>query len=353
MSSEKTEEPTPKKLSDARKRGEIARSNDILSAAGFLVQLALFMALGGFFYEQLRQMVVVTLQLAATPWSGNTLARIAEYFFVQLLLLSAPPLILGALAATLVGAFVSGWLISFHPLIPKFEKLDPAAGFKRMFALRNVIDLIKMLVKAALVTVVLVMVLRDALRPVVYAPRLELEALVIMSRDVLTTIGVWSAVIFIMLAGVDYAHQRYEYIKQNRMSKDEVKREYKDNEGDPLLKQKREEVFREMAFNNTLDNVKRASVVVVNPTHVAVALRYEDGVTPLPLVVAKGVDDQAMRIREVAEKANIPILRNVPLARQLHELCKVNRYVVDELLEPVAEVLRWVKRLHEQKKRQG
>jgi type III secretion protein U len=353
MSSEKTEEPTPQKLNAARKRGEIARSNDVLSTAGFLVQLGIFSALGGFFYERLREMIVVTLQLAAAPWDANTLVRVAEYYFVQLLLLSGPPLILGALAAALAGAFVSGWLISFYPLTPQFDKLNPAAGLKRVFALRNVIDLLKMLVKASLVTVVLVMVLRDALRPIVYAPRLELDALVMMSRDVLTTIGAWSAAIFVVLAALDYAHQRYEFMKQNRMTKDEVKREYKDNEGDPLLKGKREELFREMAFNNALDNVRQSSVVVVNPTHVAVALRYEEGVTPLPLIVAKGVDDQALRIREIAEQANIPILRNVPLARDLNELCKTNTYVVDELLEPVAEVLRWVKRLHDQRKYEG
>jgi type III secretion protein U len=350
MSGEKTEKPTAKKLRDARERGEIARSPDAISTAAFFSQLLLFWTAGSWIDEHLRRLITGTLELAARPWGPSTLVQAAEFMVWEFLLLSSVPLLLAAVMAAFAGAFLNGWLVSFQAMTPKFEKLNPAQGIQQLFAMRNLINLIKMLLKVALLGLVTFLVLRSALRPVAFASTLELPHILALATDIIATIALWALLIYAVVAVIDNVHERYEHTKQNKMTKDEVKREYKDAEGDPHIKGQRQEIARDIAFNGMVEQVKSASVVVVNPTHVAVAIRYKEGETPLPLVVAKGEDAAALRIREVAEQADVPILRNVTLARRLNELCPLNQYVIEELLEPVAEVLRWVKRLHEQRK---
>jgi type III secretion protein U len=228
--------------------------------------------------------------------------------------------------------------------------MDPVQGFKRIFSSRSLIDLIKNLFKIALLGTVVWIVIKNSIDQAVKLPYLPVSGIPILAFELLKDIFIWTAVIYAIMAAVDYVHQKYQFTKENMMDKQEVKREYKDQEGDPLIKGKRQELFRELAFNSMLQRARKASVLIVNPTHIAVAIKYEPGETPLPLVIAKATDDKALLLRKVAEEENIPILRNVKLARELYESTPIDHYVVTELLEPVAEVLKWVKRLHQQKK---
>jgi type III secretion protein U len=349
MSGEKTEKPTEKRLRDAREKGQIAQSPEIPSGATFVALLLLMIFAGSWFWSRLLYLG----QLATRPIEGD-FAVYLRWLMVELgrefFLLSTIPLLIALVVAVLAGAFQSSFMISFHPLIPKFEKMDPVQGFKRIFSSRSLIDLIKNLFKIVLLASVVWIVIKNSIDQAVKLPYLPVTAIPVMAFELLKDIFIWTAVIYIIMAAVDYVHQKYQFTKENMMDKQEVKREYKDQEGDPLIKGKRQELFRELAFNSMLQRARKASVLIVNPTHIAVAIKYEPGETPLPLVIAKATDDKALRLRKIAEEENIPILRNVKLARELYESTPLDHYVATELLEPVAEVLKWVKRLHQQKK---
>lgn len=350
MSDEKTEKPTEKRLRDARERGEIPHSKDLTSGIEFLALLLLLIFGGRWLWSHLSYLTELATKIPQDDFLTHWRWLIGE-LLREFLILSAVPLLLAVSVTILAGGLQNSFLFTFHPLIPKWERLNPVEGFKRLFAMRNVIEALKNIAKIILLGFIVWIAVRDSIDAAVKLPYLDPTAIGVMTFELLKTIMIWSAAAYLGMAAVDYAHQKYEYTKQNMMSKDEIKREYKDQEGDPHVKGKRKELFKEMAFNGMLQRARKASVLIVNPTHIAIAIRYEPDVTPLPMVIAKAVDDGAMRLRKIAEEENIPILRNVKLARDLYESTPLDHYVVTELLEPVAEVLKWVKRLHEQRKK--
>jgi type III secretion protein U len=344
--SEKTEPPTEKKLRDARERGEVVKSADLTSAVVFVVALAVLALGGAFFWAHLREMANLPYEHSEDPDFARGLPRFFERLFGGYALLCAP-VVLAAFVAGVAGCFIQvRGLLSFDPVLPKLERLNPVEGLKRLFSTRTFISVALMIFKVLLLGSILFFVIRASVGVVVKAPYLSAIDIGNLSVSLLTPIVVWAAVVYFMMGAADYLHQHYEFMKQNRMSIDEVKREYRDMEGDPLIKGKRRALAIELSMNQMMDNVRKANVVVVNPTHIAVALYYEAGKTGLPVVIAKGQDGLAARIRAVAEQANIPVLHNVKLARQLYESTPLNHCIDEEFLEPVAEVLRWVKRLH-------
>jgi type III secretion protein U len=349
VSTEKTEKPTEKRLRDARKKGQIAISPEVSSVAAFIVLLLFMLFAGSWFWARL----MYVGELATRPIESDFSVYL-RWLMVELarefLILSATPLLIALSVAVLTGAFQTSFMISFHPLIPKFENIDPINGLKKIFSSRSLIDLVKNLFKIIFLGAVVWVVIKNSLDQAVKLPYLPVSAIPVMAFELLKDIFIWAAVLYFVMAVLDYAHQRYQFTKENMMGKEEVKRENKDQEGDPHIKGKRKELFRELAFNGMLQRARKASVLIVNPTHIAVAIKYEPGETPLPIVIAKATDDKALLLRKIAEEENIPILRNVKLARELYESTSIDQYVVTELLEPVAEVLKWVKRLHEQKK---
>jgi type III secretion protein U len=349
MSDTKTEKPTDKRLRDAREKGQIAQSHELPSVAAFMALLLLFTFAGDWFWSRLIYIVELAIKPAEQDFSMHLRWLLTE-LGREFLIISALPLLLALIIIILVGGFQTSFLITFHPVIPNFENLDPIQGLKKIFSTRSLIGLVKNILKVGLFGTVVWLVVKNSVDEAVKLPYLATAAIPTMAFVLLKDIFIWSAIIYFVMAVVDYAHQKYEHIKANMMDKEEVKREYKDQEGDPHIKGKRKELFKEMAFNGMVQRARKASVMIVNPTHITVAIRYEAGETPLPIVVAKATDDKALILRKIAEKENIPILRNVKLARELYESSPIDRYVVTDLLEPVAEVLKWVKRLHEQKK---
>jgi len=349
MSGDKTEKPTDKRLRDAREKGQIAQSRELPSVAAFIALLMLFLFAGDWFWSRL--MYIGELAIRPVEQDFSVYLR---WLMVELgrefLILSALPLLIALVIVVLAGGFQTSFLITFHPIIPRFENLDPINGLKKIFSRRSLIDLIKNIFKVILFGSVVWVVVKNSVDEAVKLPYLPSVAIPSMAFELLKDIFIWSAIIYFVMAAVDFAHQKYEHIKANMMDKEEIKREYKDQEGDPHIKGKRKELFKEIAFNGMVQRARKASVMIVNPTHITVAIRYEAGETPLPIVVAKATDEKALILRKIAEEENIPILRNVKLARELYESSPIDQYVVTDLLEPVAEVLKWVKRLHEQKK---
>jgi type III secretion protein U len=252
-----------------------------------------------------------------------------------------------------IGANVAmvGGLLAFEAMKPSLDKINPASGVKRIFSGKNLFELLKSTLKTVFIAVLLTIVIMDALGALIRAPVCGIPCLQVTFGQLMTTIAIYTIAAYVILAGADYAFQKHQHIKGLKMSKEEVKREYKESEGDPHIKSKRKQLAHELLMSDEVGAVKNSSVVVTNPDHFAVALRYVEGETPLPMVVAKGQNLNAERIIAIARQAGVPVMRDVQLARSLYEQVDLDRYVPSDLLEPVAEVLRFVRELAEREGR--
>ena len=340
MSDEKTEEPSDKKLRDARRDGETVKSPD-LSFSLLLIAASLGLSLAGpAMGEHLRALMNIALDVHASGEGDVDLRRAMGRIGMQALLLSIPVLVAVVAAIASVAAQV-GFAISFKPLEPKFNAINPASGLKRMFSLRSFIDLAKMLVKAAVLAAALYKTMLALIPMIVGVAYEPVPDLIELSWSALCRLFAVSGVLYLVLGVADYGIQKWLFIRDHRMSKEEVKREHKDAEGDPHLKGKRKQVAKEIVEGNPDKAVAGAQAVIVNPTHYAVAVRYMPDEYDLPRIVAKGVDADALEIRRMAERHGVPIVGNPPLARALY-LVPTGDAIPEACFKAVAAVLAWV-----------
>lgn len=341
MSDEKTEEPTDKKLEDAREKGQSHQSQDINAAAN-LVTATLCLALAaGMSVDHLGALVALAVQNGAAARDDTDMNAIAFEMARHGLSIVLPFLVASVTIAVVTGFLQVGLVVSFEPVAFKFEKVDPVAGLKKLFSLRSLIDFGKMLVKACVLGAVVFVITRSLLPLLIGSAMQSPHGMALLAWSALLKLCGAAALVFVVIGPVDHALQRWLFVRDQRMSKDEVKREHKDAEGDPQIKSARRQLAREMANSNPKARVPDASVVITNPTHYAVAIKYLPGVTPLPVVLAKGADAEAMLIRAIAGEHRIPIVGNPPLARALFKV-PLDEAVPEELFEAVAAVLRWV-----------
>lgn len=342
---EKTEEATPKKLRESRKRGEVPKSRELGTAAIVLGVAGVLSATAG---EVLESLVAVwELSLAAA--AGEVVASPTSVLHAGLTLgleALAPILLVVMLAAGLAGFLQVGPLLSIQPITPKLQRLDLVKGFGNMFSQRQLVELLKSVAKLTIIGFVAYLTLREALRGVLGLAARDAEAALTGTGALVTTMLFRVGGAMAAIAVVDVFYQRWRHRQDQKMTKDEVKREHKSAEGDPHAKQQRERMHREIVAHGTLEEVRRADVLVVNPTHLAVALRYdEDDGMEAPEVIAKGQEELARRMIEAAREAGVPVLRDVPLARGLYDL-EVGDEIPEVLYEAVAAVLRaaWAER---------
>jgi type III secretion protein U len=338
---EKTEQPSQKKLDDAKKKGQSPKSQDINAAAGLLVMTVCLTAATTSALAHLERLFSLASGIAIGVRSDADVMAIAYDMALE-----GVWIVLPFVAAAIVTGFVAsfaqvGFNISFEPISPNFDKVNPGAGLKKLISLRSIIELIKTVFKAILVGCVVAFITMGLVPLMVGAATQTPMGVAAIAWSALLKLLVASVITLIVIGPVDFALQRWLFIRDQRMDKDEVKREYKEMEGDPMLKGQRKRLAHEIANGNPTRTVPQASVVVTNPTHYAVALRYQPGETPLPVIVAKGADDQAMEIRRIAEAAGVPIVGDPPLARALFKV-PVDETVPEALFEGVATVLRWV-----------
>ncbi|GLU31321.1 type III secretion system export apparatus subunit SctU [Trinickia caryophylli] len=347
MSDEKTEQPTDKKLKDARRDGETVKSAD-LSFAALLIAAALGFGLAGpAMGEHLRAIMHLALQVREANKPSFDLRRAMTEIAMQAAILSLPVFATLVVGIASVAAQV-GFQVSFKPIEPKFSAINPGSGLKRMFSVRSFVDLAKMLVKAAIIAAALWKTLL-ALSPLIVGVAYEpLPDLIQISWSTLCRVFAVGGVIYLVLGVADYGVQHWLFIRDHRMSKEDVKRENKDSEGDPHLKGKRKEVAREIVQGNPEPKVAGAQAVIVNPTHYAVAVRYMPDEYDLPRVVAKGVDADALEIRRMAERHGVPIVGNPPLARTLYRV-PLEEAIPESCFKAVAAVLAWVEDLAAQR----
>jgi flagellar biosynthetic protein FlhB len=349
---DKTEEPTQRKLEQAREKGDIVYSTEVSTAFSLIAATAIVAFMAGPIASQLAHGFIGFL---ASPeqFSSEPRALIAIFSAVGVKLL----MIFGLAALALAGAGLASRYIQDRPtftgerLRPKAEKLSPVEGFKRVFGKAAAANFIKSLTKLVIVGAVLVWTLwpRDATLERLAA--LDPAALLPWLQDRVVALLIALASAAATLAAVDYVFSRQSYMQRLRMSRREIKEEMRQSEGDPLVKAKLRQIRTERARQRMLANVPKASVVLVNPTHYAVALRYEPNETPAPVCLAKGVDAVALRIREVAEENDVPIVEEPPLARALFATAEIDQPIPRQHYEAVAKVISFVMRLARQRGR--
>lgn len=337
-SGERTEEATPKKLADARKRGEVPQSRELGTAAVMLATAAALTAMGPGIERAFRSILSLTFRHVANPSPAAALAVLTESTTIATLALA--PLLLLLVAVTALAGFLQvGPLLSFSAIAPRLDRLDPIKGAQNLFGKRQWVELAKTLLKVLIVGWVLWSTLRGELRGVLSLGSRGPEA-------VLHGVGVLLARLFIRagtamaaIAILDVLYQRIRFRADQRMTKDEVKRESKESEGDPHAKQNQKRLYQELMAQATLAEVRKADVLVVNPTHYAIALQYDDEADDAaPAVLAKGQDELARRMIDAAKEAGVPIMRDVPLAHALYELEEGDE-IPEQLYEAVAIVL--------------
>jgi type III secretion protein U len=342
MSDDKTEEPTPSKLKKAREEGQVAKSSDLATAVSMLGVLIALSVMG----EDAGVRVRGIVQLAMEFGPGGDLPQIDMYrttgrMMLQAMLIVAPLALVAGLFAALGMMAQIGLVIAMDAVTPKPENVDPVAGMKKIFSVKSLLTFLQTVFKAIVLGVVLWKVIVGLLPLVGGAPYQSISGIASLSWAATMKVLMIAMGLFITLGPLDYAIQRYEFMKGQRMSKDDIKREYKSQEGDPELKGQRKQIAREDAQSSPRKAVAGANAVIVNPTHYAVAVRYRPDEHGLPIVVAKGVDAEALNIRRFADQLDVPIFSHPPLARALHKL-PIGGAVPEELFEAVAAVLRWV-----------
>lgn len=340
MSGEKTEKPTPKRLREARKEGRIARTPDLSAWGGILAATVLLPMVGSRVSDQVSQLVVQSGEVIRNPDVGTVLSLAKSAFTatgVDMLLMAVPLLLLGLALHTAQG----GLHFATKAAKPQAKRLNPLPGLKRMFGPHSAWEAIKQTSKTAVLGLLLWHAVSTVVPLLVGSGHLPLPAVLQTCFDALLTLMRWAAVTGLVLAGADYMVAKRRIGKQVKMTLQEVKDEHKQSEGDPQMKGAIRSRQMAISRNRMIADVKQADVVLVNPTHVAVALKYQPE-RGAPRVVAKGAGVIARRIRETATEARVPLVADIPLARALYKACDVGQEIPSELYTVVARVLAFV-----------
>jgi flagellar biosynthetic protein FlhB len=348
---EKTEEPSPQKLKQAREKGQVAKSQDAIQALSFVIVFSIVALTMGSTATRLREFVQGALTTAVRRGDEtSTLFTMIDEAIWMVLICSMPAMGGAFIAGFAANAMQVGFMITTEPLKPDFKKLNPVDGFKNLFSKKKLVESLKQLLKFILVSYIAYTSLTEVLREVVLAVRIDLWTGVALGGQIIVTIAKKIGLMFVIVAAADFFWQRHVFNKDMMMSKYDVKQEYKSSEGDPQQKSERKALAEELILHGSQQNVANADAVVVNPTHVAVAIKYDKDKGGAPRIVAKGMRKNAETIKEIARQAGVPILRNIPLAQALHKL-DIEEEIPEELYEAVAEVLNFVFELKQQEQR--
>ena len=343
---EKTEPATAKKLSDARKEGKVARSQE-LSAAVTLVALFLLLRifisfLGQGFLGVFHWIYDLIPDIVESERSGltvHTMSSIITEVLFQLLKLMAPFLIGGFVVAIVISIVQVGWQVSTKPLEPKLDKFNPINGFKRIISKESIFNLFKSILKIILIFYVAYSCIKDQKNNLFMLYEIPLKQAVALIGSIIIDTGFRISLVYLIIGLADYIYQKYRFKEEMKMTKQEVKDEYKNTEGDPQIKSRQRQRMREASQRRMMQDVPKADVVITNPTHFAVAVKYDANENSAPVVVAKGQDYVAMKIKEIAKENDVEIVENKPLARMLFHNVDIGAEIPPELYQSVAEIL--------------
>jgi len=348
----KTEPATPQRLSDSRKKGQVAKSKDFSSAVSFLVFALLIGVLGQYLFsnsmEMLRSSLVSGYGVSLSPGNaGEILVGSVESILKIFIPFGLLAVVLG-IAANLVQV---GFIFTLEPLKPDFKRLNPIEGFKNIFSSRSLFGLGKNLLKLSAVAYVTYRGLKEVTVQIVNSGQIGLENLSGFFSGIVSTLSINIAVLMIAIGVIDFIFQKRDFKKRMMMTKQEIKEEYRQMEGDPKIKAARQQRQRQLSMSRTMQNVEESTVVITNPTHIAIALRYRQGEDQAPVVMAKGLDFMAQKIKEKAREKGIPVIENKPLARAMYHSVEAGSTVPVELYQAIAEVLALVYQMEKKNKR--
>jgi flagellar biosynthetic protein FliR/FlhB len=355
--SDKTEEPTEHKLQEARKKGQVMKSQEVISTLLLVATAGVLMGAGGLMLRKLVEFtkyvwgLIPTYSLTERNFLADTVMLMWTTFYML-----APLLAAAFLMAVVANLAQVKFLFSTEPLKPTLNKINPIEGFKRIFSVKSLMELVKQVAKLTIIGWICYKVMKAELPGFLMAASMPVPMTLLLVKKVVIRLVMYVLMGMAAIAAIDYLFQYKQFMKQMRMSMQELKDEYKDTEGNPQVKAKIRQLMRQSAQGRMMEEVPNSSVVVTNPTHLAVALKYEQGTTPVPVVVAKGEGLVAQQIRVKAEDSEVPIVENVELARALFGACEVGQVIPNELYKAVAEVLAYViklKRKRELLRRRG
>lgn len=340
---EKTEKATPKKREDERKKGRVAKSQDINTALLLFFSFFILAAFGSVMKESM-----LTLYSSAFTeyifWdvTEESVMKLLKEALVQFAIIVAPVMIVAFIISIAANMLQVGVLFTTEPLKFDLKKIDPIKGAKRIFSIRALVELLKSFFKIVVIgsiTFAVIWLFKDDM--MMLALKHPENAVSFFGRTTII-MGVAATIALLFLAILDYMYQKYDFEKNIRMSKQDIKDEYKNVEGDPLIKSKLREKQRQIAMRRMMEEVPNADVVITNPTHYAIAIKYDESVASAPIVLAKGTDQTALKIKEIAKENNIITVENKPLARSLFETVEINEVIPEQFYQAVAEILAFV-----------
>lgn len=336
---EKTESPSSKRRADFRKKGQVAQSKEIQTAALFTFALLFWIFYMPNFWEGLL-VLISGIWRNPTSFHGTPSDAINLFFFVvkELAFLLLPLFLLVLIIGFFSSVFQIGWLFTTQPLAPDLTKLNPINGFGRMFSLRSLVDLVKSIIKVGVIGWVAYSTVYSHFEEAMILVDTNVGATVMFMARVAVLILAKVCGILVLIAAIDFLYTRHEMEEKMKMTKQEVKEEFKEMEGDPYIKSQIRRIQQEMAKSRMMAEVPDADVIITNPTHLSIAIKYDTESMDAPVVVAKGADHVAMRIRELARENDIPIIENPPVARLLHKI-DLGAAIPEELFKAVAEIL--------------
>ena len=340
---EKSEKATPKKLRDARKKGQVAKSKDFPSAFTFVASFALIVATSGYFFKNLAGYMISAF--TGVRDGDHIEEQIPSYLAKAIQVIfntSMPFMVLISLVGVIVNFLIIGPLFSVQAMKPDIKKLNPITNLKGIFKIKTFIELLKSVFKITGAVILIYSVVYNSLQEIVATAALPVLGSAIIFSDFLIKVAVRVGIFFLAIAVFDLIFQRKNFAKEMKMEKFEVKQEYKDTEGNPEIKGKRRQAQQEIAYQDSPSAARRAKAVITNPIHIAVALAYDAEEDPAPKVLVMGKGVTAENIVKVAIANNIPIMRNVPLAQLLYNKGKMGHYIPEETYEAIAEVLKWL-----------
>ena len=339
---EKTEEASAKKLSDARKEGQVAKSQELIMAL-FLV-LKMFIAfIGRSLLESFSSSFNKIDRLAKEEFNTTIAASLLKDVGIDIIVICLPVFITGMAISFIVNAFQVKWEITGKPLQPKLNKINPLSGFKKLFSKDKIVELIKSILKIVVISYLVYNTLKDEVGKLAIMYEIgNLSAAIVMVGDIIINLGMQISAVFMLIGLADLFYQKRKFKKDMRMTKQEVKDEFKQSEGDPQIKSKIRQKMRDASQRRMMQELPTADVVITNPTHFACALKYDKERSEAPILIAKGADYIAGKIKEVAKENKIPIVENKPLARMLYFNVDLDEEIPGELYQMVAEVLAYV-----------
>jgi type III secretion protein U len=343
---EKSEKATPKKLRDARKKGQVAKVQDFPSAFTFIVSIAATLLSGGYLYEQLSGYFITIFSRTSTNIDlANRGGNYLEEAIDVIMSCTIPVLVITVAVGVLTSFLIIGPMFSTEAMKIDIQRLNPVTNIKNMFKFRTLFELLKSLFKITGAVILIYSVVWNSLPEIVGTAALPVIGTLQVFNSFLLKVIIRVGIFFLAVAIADLIFQRRNFAKEMKMEKFEVKQEFKDTEGDPQVKSKRRQQAQELAYQEGPSAARRAKAIVTNPTHIAVALEYEEEKEPAPRILTMGRDYAADMIIKIALENNIPIMRNVLLAHTLFEKGRIGDYVPEETYEAIAEILRWLKGL--------